>query len=143
MATVDCSTKVGIASAASPVAWAGGGGRRKFVDWLPKMSEPIGVVRDGKVFLTQQMWNFLHEIGENRLGGVNGESIPQVVSTQGQVQAQVAETLNYAVQVSDFAAGVANTATATAEVATNNSLTGASSIPETGDPPPRPGTYAR
>jgi len=142
MASVDCYTRFGVATSASPVAWAGGGSRRNFVDWLPKMSEPFGIVRDGKVYFTQQAWNFLRELSE-RVGGVNGPSIPQVVATQTAVQSQVAETLNYAVQGVDYATQVAATASATAEVAASNGLSGAGSIPETGDPPPRPGTHVR
>jgi hypothetical protein len=142
MATVSCETRVGIASAASSVAWAGGGSRRKFVDWLPKLSEPIGVARGEKVYLTEQMWNFLRELSD-RVGGVNGASIPQVQSTVAATQAQVAETTNYAVQVSDYATQVAATASATAQVAANNSLSGSGSIPSTGSPPNRPNTYVQ
>lgn len=140
MAVVTCETRVGIASAASSVAWAGGGGSRNVVDWLPRIDEPFAVIRGDKAFLTARAWNYLRELGE-RMGGVQGPSIPQVVATQTQVQTQVAETLNYAVQVSDYATQIASTSTATAEVASNNGLTGAGSIPPTGSPPSRPNTH--
>lgn len=142
MASVDCFIRFGAAVAASPVAWAGGGGSRSVVDWLPKFDQPIGVVRGDKIYPTKPYWNYLRELGE-RVGGIQGASIPQIQQTTTAVQAQVAATTSYAVQVADFATQVASTATATAEVAANNSLTGAGSIPDTGDPPPRPGTYAR
>lgn len=138
MATVDCFTRFGIASAASPVAWAGGGSGRSVSDWLPRIDEPAIVLKDGKYYWTPRWYNFQRAIAD-RLGGVQGPSIKQIQATTVQVQAQVAENTNYAVQVADYAAQVAETARATAEVATNNSLTGAPSIPDTGDPPPRPG----
>jgi len=140
MASVDCSTKIGIASAAAPVAWAGNGGSRNVADWLPQITEDFLDKRTGKI--SARWYNYFRALGD-RLGGVNGQSITQVVSTQSQVQAQVAETLNYAVEGVAYASQVAATAQATAEVAASNGLSGAGSIPETGDPPPRPGTYAR
>jgi len=142
MASVDCQIRFGIAATSSPTAWAGSGGRRKFVDWLPKRGDPIGVLRDGKVYLNEPTWNFLREVAD-RLGGVQGASIPQVQQTVTATQAQVAETTSYAVQVSDFAAQIATTASTTAAVTQGASLPGSSSIPDPGDPPPRPGTHAR
>lgn len=137
MASVDCETRVGIASAASSVAWAGGAGARSVVDWLPRFDEAFATVRGDKVYLTKRAWNYLRELGD-RVGGVQGPSIPQIQSTVTATQAQVAETTNYAVQVADYASQVAATATATAQVAENNSLSGAGSIPSTGNPPNRP-----
>lgn len=140
MATVSCESRIGLASAASSVAWAGGGGLRKVVDWIPQITEDFLDKRTGKI--SARWYNYLRLLGE-RVGGPQGASIPQVVATQTQVQTQVADTLNYAVQVSDYATQVAATATATAEVAANNSLSGSGSIPSTGNPPSRPNTYVQ
>ena len=142
MASVDCQIRFGFATTASPTAWAGGGGRRRFVDWLPKLGDPVGFVRGDKVYLTEPAWNFLREVAD-RLGGVQGASIPQLQQTAVAIQAQVAETTNYAVAVSDYASQIATTATTTAEVAQTAGLAGAPSIPDTGEPPLRPGTQPR
>lgn len=136
MATVDCYTRFGIATSASPVAWAGSGGSRNVVDWIPRIDEAVIDERTGR--FNARWYNYFRALGD-RLGGVQGPSIPQLQQTSVAIQAQVAETTNYAVQVADYATQVASTATATAEVAANNSLSGAGSIPDTGDPPPRPG----
>lgn len=142
MASVTCETRVGIASAASSVAWAGGGSRRNFVDWLPKLSEPFGVIRDNKVFLTERAWNFLRELSD-RVGGVNGASIPQVQQAVTDTQTQVASTLNYAVAVADYAGSIEATASATAQVTQSAGLSGSGSIPEPAERPTRPDTQAR
>lgn len=137
MAAVDCGSRMGLASAASPVAWAGGAGSRDFVEWLPKFGTPIAEVRGNKVFPTREFWNFLREMAD-RVGGIQGASIPMVQQALTDTQTQLVVTTNYATQVGDFAAQVANTATATAEVASNNSLSGSGTIPPTGSPPNRP-----
>lgn len=86
---------------------------------------------------TPRLFQLLHEICENRLGGVNGQTIPSVATSVVETQAEVVATTTYAQSVAAYAQGVAATATATAQVAQNNSLTGASSIPEAPEPPER------
>lgn len=137
MASVSCETRVGIASAAASVAWAGGGGSRSVVDWLPKFDQPIGVIRGDKIYPTKAYWNYLRELGD-RVGGIQGMSITQVTQVVTETQAQVAATTSYAAEVADYATQVAATATATAQVAASNSLSGSGSIPSTGSPPSRP-----
>jgi hypothetical protein len=116
MATVDCVTEVGFASAAAPAAWSGREASRRIADWLPRIEEPFLDARTG--LISKRWYNYLREN-------------------------QLAVTTQYATKVGDFAQGIAATAEATAQVAQNNSLSGSGSIPDTGDPPPRPGTYAR
>lgn len=140
MASVSCETRVGIASAATSVAWAGGGGLRSVVDWLPRFDEAFATVRGDKVYLTKRAWNYLRELGD-RVGGVQGPSIPQIQSTVTATQAQVAETTNYAIQVSDYATQIASTASTTAEVTQTAALPGSGSIPPPGSPPNRPNRY--
>ena len=135
--TVTCSTIVGFASAASPVAWAGNIGSRNVSDWLPRIDEPFGTIRGNQVFVSTRWWNYLRELGV-RMGGVQGPTIPQVQQSLVETQTQVAATAVYAVQAVDYAASVAATAEATAEVAQTNGLSGAGSIPPTGNPPSRP-----
>lgn len=84
---------------------------------------------------TSRFFQFMHEIAENRLGGVDGYTIPQVSTSVTQTQTEVIATATYAQSVSAYAQGVAATATATAQVAQSNSLSGATSIPETPEPP--------
>jgi hypothetical protein len=140
MATVDCVTEVGFASAAAPAAWSGREASRRIADWLPRIEEPFLDARTG--LISKRWYNYLRELGD-RVGGVQGPSIGQVQQTVIATQNQLAVTTQYATKVGDFAQGIAATAEATAQVAQNNSLSGSGSIPDTGDPPPRPGTYAR
>lgn len=138
--SVGCVTVVGFASAASPVAWAGREGSRKVSDWLPRIDERLLDPRTN--CMTTRWYNFFRELGE-RVGGVQGASIPQVVQNLVTTQGQVANVTNYAIQVADYAQGIGATATATAQVAQSNGLGGAGSIPEIGEPPPGPGEVPR
>ena len=138
MATVDCSTKIGIASAAAPVAWAGSGTLRNVTDWLPRIDEKPIDPRTG--CFTPRWYNYLRALGD-RLGGPQGLSITQVQTQVTDTQAQVAANTAYTVQAVDYASQVAATAAATAEVAQSNGLSGAATIPPTGSPPNRPNRY--
>jgi hypothetical protein len=82
-------------------------------------------------------FQFIREIAEVRLGGVNGTTVPQVQTTVAQTQTEVIATQSYATAVGAYAQGVAATATATAQVAQSNSLAGATSIPDAPEPPER------
>lgn len=134
--SVACVTRLGFASAAAPVAWAGNQASRNVADWLPRIDEKVIDPRTG--CFTARWYNYFRALGE-RLGGVQGPSIPQVQQSVAETQVQVAATTSYAVQVSNYAQGVAATASATASVTQSNGLSGAGSIPDAGDPPVPPG----
>jgi hypothetical protein len=139
MASVDCEIKFGIASAAAPTAWAGKEASRKLADWLPPIEVPLLDPRTGKI---NKVWyNYFRELGD-RVGGIKGPSITQVVDTVSQTQTQVAANTTYTQQAVDYAASVAATAEATAQVAQSNGLTGSGSIPPPADRPQRPGYQA-
>jgi hypothetical protein len=135
MASVDCVTEIGFASAAAPTAWAGKEPSRKLADWLPKIEEPFLDTRTGRV--STRWYNFFRELGD-RVGGIKGPSITQVVDTVSQTQNQVAANTTYTQQAVDYAASVAATAEATAQVAQSNGLSGSGSIPPPSRPPSRP-----
>lgn len=139
MASSTGSIVVGALVAASSPAWAGRSAPRAKVDWIPPAHVPP-LMPNGK-------WNpvwyrFFHEIAEIRLGGVQGSTVAQIETSVSQTQTEVAATTTYAQSVATYAQGIAATATATAEVAQNNSLSGAGSIPSPPEPPPPPGGYA-
>lgn len=142
MPSFDCLTKFGVATAASPVAWAGGGNARRVADWLPRIDEPFAELRNGKYYITPRWYNFQRAMAD-RLGGVQGQSITQIQQTTIQIQAQVAENTSYTVQAVDYTTQVAAAVTATAEVAQSSALPGSASIPPTGDPPPRPDRHVQ
>lgn len=129
--------RFGILVAGSSPAWAGRAGNRAKVDWLPPAHIAWFDPKTGRP--TPVFFQFIREIAEVRLGGVNGTTVPQVQTTVTQTQSEVIATQSYAAQVGTYAQGVAATATATAQVAQNNSLTGAGSIPSIPDPPPTGG----
>lgn len=135
--TATCATIVGFASAASPVAWAGSDASRNVADWLPRIDEPLAEIRNGKIYVTKRWWNFYRAVAD-RLGGVQGPSMSQVVTSVSETQVQVAANTVYTTQVADYAGSIAATAEATAQVAQTNSLSGAGSIPSPGHPPSRP-----
>lgn len=135
--SVSCATLVGFASAAAPVAWAGSEGSRNVVDWLPRIDEPLATVRNGRVYINVRWYNLLRELCD-RVGGIQGQSIPQVVASVQETQVQVAANTAYTDSAVAFTNSVAATATATAQVAQNSGLSGSGSIPPPSPPPNRP-----
>jgi hypothetical protein len=134
LASATCATRVGVASAASRVPWGGRAAPIARSPWLPPITVPL-VLDGGR--MNPVWYDAFREVFENRLGGVRGQSVTQVATTVQQTQAEVAATSNFAEQVSQYAQSVAATAAATAEVAANNSLSGAASIPDPAEPPSR------
>lgn len=133
--TGTCVTYCGINSAASRVAWAGSATPRRTIDWMPRADEVWFDPNTGRP--TRRFYQFMHEIAEQRLGGVQGRTVPQVVQDVTSTQSAVVATTNYATQVGQYAASVAAVAVATAEVAQDSGLSGADSIPEVPPTPPK------
>jgi len=131
-----CATYSGINSAAARVAWAGSRSPRKTLDWLPRADEVWFDPKTGRP--TRRFYQFMREIAEERLGGVQGATVPQVQTSVINTQAEVAATTTYATQVGQYAQGVAATVAATAEVAQDAGLSGAETIPEVPTAPTRP-----
>lgn len=138
VASSACVTRVGVASAASRVAWAGATGAKKNADWLPPQHIPP-VVPDGK---GGWRWNpvvykAISYLFEQVVGGINGKTLPEAIRELQQTQAELVATTNYAEQVGTYAQSVATTVQAVTQVAQSNGLTGAESVPEPAEPPSR------
>jgi len=120
-----CVTVIGVISVAGRVPWIGSVAKPKDVNWLPKANTPISL--DGKT-MNPVWYRAFHEVFENRLGGINAESVPQVAVKQDQVNAYLVDVqagvIGMGVQVSAIT-GVVNTQT---EVAQTNNLAGSSQI---------------
>lgn len=130
-----CVIRVGFAVSATPVNWAGNEGSRDVSDWLPPMTQPVLDPRTNR--FTKPWWNYFRVLGE-RLGGIQGATVPQVVQTIVETQGQVAANTAYVDSSVAYTASVAATAAAAAEVAATNGLSGAGSIPPPSAPPHRP-----
>lgn len=100
----------------SPVLPDGKGGWR----WNPEVYKAI-------------QWVF-----NEALGGLDGPTLPQVVATVTQTQAQVVSTTNYVDQSVQYTRAAVASQAATAQVVQNAGLPGADTIPPTPDPPSRP-----
>ena len=72
--------------ATSRVAWGGSQSSRKKVDWLPSSNVPV---LDASGKMSPVWYRFFREVADNRLGGIDAKSLPDVVSTQTAVQDQV------------------------------------------------------
>jgi hypothetical protein len=135
-----CVSWLGLASAATSPAWAGrANATRAKVDWLPPPHIAWFDPKTGRP--TPIFAKAMHELFENRLGGIRGRTVAEVETSVTQTQAEVVAATTYAQNVASYAQGIAATASATAEVAQSNSLTGATSIPEAPEPPAPPGTH--
>lgn len=132
----DCLTRAGINSAAARVAWGGSASPREKLDWLPRADEVWIDPKTGRP--SRRFYQFLREIAEVRLGGVQGKSVPQVQTDVVNTQAEVAATTTFAAQVNQYAQGVAAVAAATTAVAQDSGLAGSESIPEVPPAPTRP-----
>lgn len=135
--SVSCEIRAGFPVSATPTAWAGNEGSRNVVDWLPRIDEPFGTVRNNNFYINPRWYNLLRELCD-RVGGIQGASIPQVVQAVQETQVQVAVNTAYTDSAVAYTASVAASAQATAQVAQTNGLSGASSIPPPSPPPSRP-----
>jgi len=93
-------------------------------------SQFIGTVeKDGRVRINPDWYRFLHDLFEQRLGGVQGDSIPDLSNTVVDTRAQAITAVNGVSAVSQQVDANAQTLAATVQVAQNNSLTGSTQIP--------------
>lgn len=128
--TVEFSTGVGLALGSVP--WNTSNASRQKVPWLPpatvKFLNPDGTV-------TRTWYLALHELFENRMGGVQGQSVAQVATTVTQTKAQVTAATSKVVETIAYARSIDSRASALVQVATDNALTGTSSVPPASTPP--------
>jgi hypothetical protein len=131
---------VGVGLGIGSLPWNRSDVRRQKVPWLPpanvKFLNPDGTV-------SRTWYQALHELFENRMGGVQGQTVVQIATTVTQTQAQVVATANYVDEGVQYTRAVAAQAAAVTQVAQNNSLAGANTIPPTPDPPQRESTSNR
>jgi hypothetical protein len=125
-----CSTFCGVNSASSRTAWAGARAPRKSGDWLPRPDEVWVDQKTGRP--TPRFFQFVREIAEVRLGGVQGKSVPEVHADVVQTQATATATVSYATQLGQYTQGVAATAAATLLLLMDNDEPAAEPVP----PPP-------
>lgn len=123
--------RLGVLVAASSPDWSSRAGRRERVDWLPPPHMAWIDPQTGRP--TPQFYRFMHEMAENRLGGVAGSTLPAVSTAVTETRVDVANTTTQLNAVATYAEGVAATASALTEVAENNSLSGATSVPAVPD----------
>lgn len=116
------------------VPWAGAEARRPKVDWLPPPNVPITL--DGKT-MNPVWYRAFFEMFERRLGGISAATVPSLQTTVSQVQTLTVATVAYADEAVAYTRGVAESTAAVKEVAQNNGLSGAESVPDVPDPPIR------
>lgn len=134
MATSSFNVSCGAACATGRVAWAGNSAVRSKVPWLPPQRvKPVD--KDGN--WNPDVYRALKWLFETAIGGVTAQTVPQVATGVTAAQSELVSAITYAQQVATYAEGVAATAVATAEVVTNNGLSGSTSIPPSPEPPPR------
>jgi len=142
MATTTCSTIAGAYSAAQPfkvrlftcmtiagaematgnVAWGGSASKRQRVDWLPGAQVPV---LDAGGRMSKPWYRFFQEIAQNRLGGIDAKTLPEVETTTAKTQEQVLSVqsnTDLAVQAVNACVTAVNT---TRQVAVNSNLSGA------------------
>lgn len=93
-------------------------------------SQFIGTVeKDGRVRINPDWFRFLHDQFEQRLGGTQGDSIPDLSSTVVDTRAQAIDAVTGVAAVTQQVNANAQALAATVQVAQNNSLAGSSQIP--------------
>ncbi len=91
---------------------------------------------DPRTGLMDPSWyRALQEVFENRLGGINGITVPSLNISVHQTQVQATQTSQGLVETLAYARGIAAQADATAQVTQNSSLPGAETIPPSPEPP--------
>lgn len=133
---------IGPGVAIGRVNWNSSTESRASNNWLPRADHGIGSCPSCKtrIRLDPLWFSFFKEIAENRLGGVQGATIPAVQTTVQQTQAVVVDTTATLTETIAYARSIDATATALTQVAIDNGQAGATTVPETSDPPQPPGT---
>lgn len=122
----------GVGAAFGNVPWNTSSARREKVPWLPPAHVPV-VQQNG--LMNPAWYRALHEVFENRLGGVQGATVTQVQTTVTQTQSQVVATTAAVTDLGAYTRSIDATATALRQVAVDNALSGASTVPAPSDPP--------
>lgn len=101
--------------------------------WLPHSRQPIGWVTIGgqryPVSPDPMYYGFLHTVAEQKLGGINGSTLPDVVTAVETTISQAADVSSTTAAVAQQVQANADALAATIAVAQNNSLVGANDIP--------------
>lgn len=84
---------------------------------------------DGSVLIDPNWWKFFHDQFEERLGGTQGASIPDLSTTVVDTRSQAITAQNGVAAVSQQVDANAQSLGAVVQVAQNNSLTGSKQIP--------------
>ena len=129
-----CVSRAGVYSAVTSAAGVTPASRPR-VDWLPPAHIPLD--RAGKVFMTPVWYRFFREMAENRMGGINGATVPQVATAASAASATASTVGVFAQQVRDYAEEINTTVETTRQVSVDNSLTGAEDIPPGPSSPPQ------
>lgn|SRR6185312_10595153 len=120
-----CATRAGAEMAAGNVAWGGSLAARKRVDWLPSAQVPV---LDAGGLMSRPWYRFFQEIAHNRLGGIDAKTLPEVVTTATQTQAQVLGIQTGVVDMGAQVAAITGVVNTQTEVAQTNNLSGAAQI---------------
>lgn len=97
---------------------------------MPHFSIEIGQTEDGQpVRMSHEWYRFLNELFEQRLGGTQGASIPDLSTTVVATRSQAIDAQTTAAAVGQQANANAQSLAATIQVSQNNNLSGASQIP--------------
>lgn len=108
-------------------------------NWLPPARVQLGTVSvpmpDGStktlpVMIDPQWYRFFDEVAQRRLGGVQGQSIPDVAQNANAAIESVSSVTQVASQIAQQADAVAAAATAVKEVLISSDLPGATQIPD-------------
>ena len=118
-----------------PMPYSGGTGVQQSANaanqklQLPNTMTIGKTMPDGTVQIDPNWWRFLHDLFEQRLGGSQGDSIPDLTTTVVDTRTQAIAAVTGVSAVSQQVNANAQTLAATVQVAQTNSLTGASQIP--------------
>lgn len=126
----------GTGAAFGNVPWNTSTALREANNWLPRADHSIGTCPKCKTRIPPDpLWyRYFKELSE-RMGGIQGQTIPQVATAVGQTQLQVVATTSAITDLTAYARSIDETASALAQVAVDNALTGAETVPLPSDPP--------
>lgn len=115
----------GTGSAAGAVPWGAKPTKQKDTHWMPNATVPV-LDKNGN--MNRPWYLFFKEVAENRLGGINAESVPQVAVKQNQVNAYLVDVQSGVVNMGAQVAAITDTVNTQTEVAQANALAGATQI---------------
>lgn len=117
---------MGFVSVAGRKPWSGSAVKPQKVNWIPNATVPV---LDAKGNMSRPWYLFFKEVAETRLGGIDAETVPQVIAKQDQTNVYVTDAQTNIAGLGAQVNAVTDAVNTQTQVSQNANLPGADQIP--------------